>query len=315
MKGQEIITSSGSPINFKNYLIVKGLATNTVESVYGDVMQYINWTAEENIESENCTYNDVIAYVQYLKKRKLKQRTAQVYVGSIKHYYNWLIRLEKIEINPVNNVVIKGVKRKTLYNLLNKKELESLYNDYSIKEDSEACNHNKNKASELANKRNKVMIGLMVWQGLGSKELGGLTVEDVKLRAGKIYIKGSRRSNERELKLEPQQMLDLMEYTLKTREEILNYTNRQTTTLFLGIGQSSAISNTMSKLMEKLKKQNKQVESIKQIRTSVITHWLKQYNLREVQYMAGHRYVSSTEAYKINDIEGLQEEVDKYFPI
>ena len=31
--------------------------------------------------------------------------------------------------------------------------------------------------------------------------------------------------------------------------------------------------------------------------------------------MAGHRYVSSTEAYKINDLEGLQEDIGKFHPL
>jgi integrase/recombinase XerD len=67
--------------------------------------------------------------------------------------------------------------------------------------------------------------------------------------------------------------------------------------------------------LPKLKKLNRNIESVQQIRTSVITHWLKHYNLREVQYMAGHRYVSSTEAYLINDLDDLQEDINKYHPI
>jgi integrase/recombinase XerD len=31
--------------------------------------------------------------------------------------------------------------------------------------------------------------------------------------------------------------------------------------------------------------------------------------------MAGHRYVSSTEAYLINDLEDLQDDIEKYHPI
>jgi len=45
-----------------------------------------------------------------------------------------------------------------------------------------------------------------------------------------------------------------------------------------------------------------------------ITHWLKQYNLREVQYMAGHRYVSSTEAYPVNNMEDLRADIDQFYP-
>ena len=52
-------------------------------------------------------------------------------------------------------------------------------------------------------------------------------------------------------------------------------------------------------------------KSTKQVRASVIVKWLKMYNLREARYLAGHRYVSSTEKYKQNDLEGLQEEVQK----
>jgi integrase/recombinase XerD len=39
------------------------------------------------------------------------------------------------------------------------------------------------------------------------------------------------------------------------------------------------------------------------------------YNLREVQYMSDHRYISSTENYLENEMEGLKEEVQQYHPL
>ena len=53
----------------------------------------------------------------------------------------------------------------------------------------------------------------------------------------------------------------------------------------------------------------------KQFRVSVMMKWLKQSNLRQVQYLAGHRYISSTEAYQQNEMEGLREEVNKFHPM
>jgi len=85
--------------------------------------------------------------------------------------------------------------------------------------------------------------------------------------------------------------------------------------LFVSVGTSEHFRNIITKLIQKLRRQNSKVKSIKQIRTSVITHWLKLYNLRQVQYMAGHRFVSSTEAYFINDLDDLQEDINKYHPI
>jgi integrase/recombinase XerD len=55
--------------------------------------------------------------------------------------------------------------------------------------------------------------------------------------------------------------------------------------------------------------------SAKQLRASVIVKWLEIYNLRKVQYMAGHRYISATEAYRQNEMEGLTEGVNQFHPL
>lgn len=53
----------------------------------------------------------------------------------------------------------------------------------------------------------------------------------------------------------------------------------------------------------------------RQVRASVITYWLKNHNLREVQYMAGHKYVSSTERYQLNNLDTLQKKIEEYHPL
>lgn len=301
---------------FIKYLESKGLANNTVESIYGDVTPYLNWCEEENIEAEQSTYTEVLSYIKHIQKRGIKQRTVQVYTGSLKHYFSWLIKREIREDNPIRSINIKGVKRQYLYDILKKQELETLYENFELTEEN---NKNKNqnwyKVSVLTSRRNKVILGLMIWQGLGTRELANLEVKDLKLREGTIYIQGSRRSNERELKLEAHQILDIMEYQLKTRVEILAISKQETEQLFVGVNGGNNFSNIITKLLQKLQQQNNRIENVKQIRASVITHWLKNYNLREVQYRAGHRYVSSTEAYLVNDLEGLQEDIAKYHPI
>jgi len=42
---------------------------------------------------------------------------------------------------------------------------------------------------------------------------------------------------------------------------------------------------------------------------------LTKYNLRQVQYLAGHRYISSTEKYVQDDLENLHEIVNNFHPI
>lgn len=63
-----------------------------------------------------------------------------------------------------------------------------------------------------------------------------------------------------------------------------------------------------------LKQMSSKIKSLDQVRASVIVHWLKLYNLRKVQVMAGHRYISSTESYKANNLDDLKEDIAKYHP-
>lgn len=298
---------------FSEYLIIKGYTKKTQQSILDEINRFTQWATTENIEIQNISYNDILAYINHCKKQGNKQRTQQLKVGYIKHYYNFLMSEKEIEDNPCTNINIKNVKRKTLYETFTAEELEKIYKNYQS-------------ANPITHKRNKVTLGLIIYQAIRTEELARLTVQDIKPREGKVIIEGSKRTNERTLKLETFQVFDLLDYINETRKQILELksknkseNNEQPTAnnqqLFLSTGSSDKFQNTMQKLTAQLKKQNRRIKDIKQIRTSVISNWLKQYNLRKVQVMAGHRYVSSTEAYQINNMDDLKEDINKYHPI
>lgn len=300
--------------DFTNYLLRKNYSNATIESFISDVRRFKAWLEKENIEIENINYNDMTSYLQSFGN--IAQHTKGCYLRGVKKYFNFLIQKEERIDNPAEFIQLKGLKRKTLYDILNRQELDKLYNSYTLP--NEQCkdkNQNWFKAKVLALKRNKVILGLMLYQSLDTKDLKLLTVGDVKLREGKIFIPGTRRSNERELKLEALQIIDLMEYLLKTRNEIIQLTGKQSAQLFISIGTSERFANIMVYLLKRLQQLNKKVTSAKQLKASVIVHWLKLYNLRQVQYMAGHRYVSSTESFLVNEMDGMIEDIDKYHPI
>jgi integrase/recombinase XerD len=85
--------------------------------------------------------------------------------------------------------------------------------------------------------------------------------------------------------------------------------------LFISINSLEDLRNSLLHLNYALRKLNPKYKHSKQIRQSVITKWLKEKNLRTVQYMAGHRYVSSTERYKTNNLEDLKEALNKHHPL
>ena len=106
--------------------------------------------------------------------------------------------------------------------------------------------------------------------------------------------------------------MELMEYINEIRPQILNEYYRETEQLLLPLGTSLNLQNTLSKITKELKQINHKFKNTKQLRTSVIIGWLKQYNLRKTQYLAGHRYISSTERYQQDDLESLHKTVHTF---
>jgi integrase/recombinase XerD len=66
-------------------------------------------------------------------------------------------------------------------------------------------------------------------------------------------------------------------------------------------------------MMKRLK--HEKVKQASQIRASVIAEWTRRHDVRIVQYMCGHKYVSSTERYQATNLEDLQEQLRKYHPL
>tara|TARA_R110002049_G_scaffold66281_1_gene173170 strand:- start:1511 stop:1738 length:228 start_codon:yes stop_codon:yes gene_type:complete len=73
-----------------------------------------------------------------------------------------------------------------IHNILTQDELEDLYYSYQTET-----------KNPLARKRNKIMLGLLVYQGLTTQNLQQLQVENIKLYKGKIDISGTKKSNGR----------------------------------------------------------------------------------------------------------------------
>jgi integrase/recombinase XerD len=119
------------------------------------------------------------------------------------------------------------------------------------------------------------------------------------------------KQNSRILPLQPFQIIDLQEYMILIRPKLQQKPER----LFTGRNDIENLQNTLLHLNYALRKINPKVKHAVQIRQSVITEWLKDKDLRTVQYMAGHRYVSSTERYKVSNLEDLKEALNKYHPL
>jgi integrase/recombinase XerD len=274
---------------------------NTVRGIINSTENFIDWCESENIQVEKTTYNELLSFVSHCTAIGNKKCTINQKISTFKQFYNYLIEIKKREENPASELRIKNQMHKVVYDIIKYEDLESLYKSYPAK--------------GITGKRNKSVIGLMVYQGVNTCELQALEINDLKLEEGKIYIPATNRSNHRTLKLEAHQIVQLQNYLLQVRPALVMMNDHTTDKLFFTTGGSDRLSNSFTKMSHIIKAINPSIKDLRQIRASVIAYWYKSHNTRQVQYMAGHRYVSSTEKYRTDKLESLQEQLEKIHPI
>jgi len=151
----------------------------------------------------------------------------------------------------------------------------------------------------------------MIYQGLESGEIARLETSHVNLCEGKIYIPSGKKSNSRTLRLQALQILTLKTYLEETRQDLLEKRELQSSYLF----PSKKSSDLVCKIVEAVKKIHPEVKDSRQLRASVLMNWLKTNNIRQVQYMAGHKSIRSTESYRSQDLTDLTKQLELFHPL
>lgn len=112
----------------------------------------------------------------------------------VNHYYEYFIAAHQLDQNPLTHIKIRPGKRNQVYQVIEPHELHRIY---------ASC-----PAETIHEKRNKAMLGLLIYQGLRTGEVYQMEVERVKLQEGVVQVSGSRTSNERTLELKPFQVME-----------------------------------------------------------------------------------------------------------
>lgn len=284
-------------MNFETYLQTKRYSPETIKGYLPYSKLFTDWLAEQQLTGEQASYNDVIAFMRDMHTKGKSKRTIHSQLNIVRHYFNYLIAEGMRDDNPSAGLYVRGIVRRLPNNLLSWEEMEELYRRYQLQ--------------IRVDRAKKIMLGLLIYQGLQTEEITRVEATHIHLGEGKIFIKGARKSNERWLPLQAHQVLELQQYIQANRFKEGIFLARPVRVDASKIN----ISNRMRHMIGQLQQLNPKVISANQIRNSVITCWLRQYNLRQVQYMAGHRYVSSTERYQVLNMGDLQSELQKHHPM
>ena len=291
-------TDSEAMERFEAYLQERGLAPATVALYRRGVARLIAFLEQEGLQAQTVSYRDLLAWLRWLD---VSARSRNLLLTAIRHYLTYLVEEGRRLDNPARGLVVRGERRRLPHDLLTKAQLDDLYQRYPT--------------GTPAQQRNKAMLGLLVYQGLTTRELARLEVEDVDLEGGLVLVRGSRTSEGRLLWLDGRQILGLHRYLREARPVLLAATGKMTDRLFVSAGSGGRLHNALAVLMRQLRRRHAWFGSARQVRASRLALWLKVEHLRKVQHKAGHRFVSLTERYQAADLDRLLASLSKHHPL
>lgn len=262
---------------------------------------FIKWLEDENLTIETCKYADLLSYVKKLKAKERSSHTLNCYIRAVRYYYEYLQGRDEVERNPAKRLYIKGDTNQLPSDLLNKRELNTIYVEYPNE--------------TPVQKRNKILLGLAIYQALRLDELEALEPTDIDLHKGTIYIRKTGRGVRRILKLEAHQILPLQEYIKEVLPQIREKAQKESEKLIISTGKSPGIKELVCDLNKVLRKQYPRYKNLLHVRSSTIGLWIEQKNIIEVQYMAGHNSITSTERYRRVSMQDLKKSLDQFHPL
>lgn len=257
-----------------------------------------------NKKAEKYTYSEIVNYIGILRTRYSNPKTINRILASIKAYYSYLCFTGARKDNPTKSILLKDKQSRDiqLQDLLTTEELETL------------LTAKKERYTNL-DYRNRVLISLLIYQALKPNEIEALQSEEINLEEATIYIKSSAKNNSRTLALKANQILMFKKYLEEIRPKLV--AENQTKSFIIGQRKEPMTAEDITKHI----KRNYDIYPPRKvnaltIRQSVIANLLKQNNdLRIVQSFAGHKYPSTTERYKQNNVDALQTALQIYHPI
>lgn len=283
--------------NYREWLLNKGFGSNTANDYSSFIEKKFKLYLHTLFLSiESFEHEQLMQYIRHRKAEGVGAKTINLELKKISHYLDF-----KELPNVAEPIRVKGVQRRIPHDLFTEKQLNDIYQKFP-----ESKNH---WTHENTLKTYHLILGLRIYQGLQEQELTKLETSHLQLDKGKIYVPSTKRTNKRILDLKPFQILPLHEYLLTERTSL----NEEIEGNYLF--HKKRLIRGMSRIKKMINRYEPKLKSMAQIRASVITNWLQHYNLREVQYMAGHKYVSSTERYRTDNLEDLQKELEKYHPL
>ena len=162
-------------------------------------------------------YSQVLAHLGNLRDQGLKGGTVTRVLAAVKAYYDWLQQTKQRRDHPCKYIRLRYSKDQGINTagLFSPEELETLMEDVLPQTGQGRAVYKR------LYYRNKLIVSLLIYQGLATQNIINLETKDVNLESASIYIRATHQLNARTLGLHPRQVMLVSHYLTKERPELL----------------------------------------------------------------------------------------------
>jgi tyrosine recombinase XerC len=290
--------------NFKGYILVeKNFSQHTARAYCADVLSYLIWLGDDNCE--NADFSKVREYLHFMRKYDYKKTTIARKIASIRTFYKFLFRENKIETNPAQNL-ISPKRPRPLPKFLSTDEVEEILNNINI--------------GTPAGYRNRAILELLWASGMRISELSNINFGDLNLENNEITVFG-KGAKERIILITDRAKAFIQKYIDFARPLVAKGYDLEpisdNTPLFINKTgyrlQPRMIRNVINEIVEKIELPKHVTPHM--FRHSFATHLIENgADLRVVQELLGHASISNTQIYTHISMQHMKDVYEETHP-
>ena len=153
-------------INYRRFLKRKNCSKHTLRNYMSTLKQFVLWV---DVPIEQVTHKTVLSFMDHLLDKRLKPKTINCYLNSIRGFYEYLIEEEQV---PMSHPVKRGYSlrlSRPLPRYLRDEDVPRLFN-------------------VISSKRDRAMFMLMLRCGLRVEEVAKLTMAALDLSRSQLFV-------------------------------------------------------------------------------------------------------------------------------
>ena len=153
-------------INYRRFLKRKNCSKHTLRNYMSTLKQFVLWV---DVPIEQVTHKTILSFMDHLLDKRLKPKTINCYLNSIRGFYEYLIEEEQVPIlHPVKRGYSLRLSR-PLPRYLRDEDVPRLFN-------------------VISSKRDRAMFMLMLRCGLRVEEVARLTMAALDLPRSQLFV-------------------------------------------------------------------------------------------------------------------------------